>query len=155
MRPDGRDTIGVRDHKTGRPRRPHSGEVAMVRLRLLNVHRHWQDWFGIALGVLIALSPWLAGQTDNPVVLWITIAAGLWVVQFAGLELFDLEISEEAWLLVCGLWLIASPFVLGYVDSGTLVYWHLVLGAAVVLLAALELWQDWKPGDKELVRHGL
>ena len=127
----------------------------MVRLRLFNVHRHWQDWFGIALGVLIALSPWLAGQTDSQVVIWITIAAGLWVIQFAGLELFDLERSEEAWLLVCGLALIASPFVLGYADSGTLVYWHVVLGAAVVLLAALELWQDWKLSEEELVvRHG-
>ena len=37
----------------------------MVHLRLLDVHRHWQDWLGIALGVLIALSPWLAEQTDN------------------------------------------------------------------------------------------
>jgi hypothetical protein len=126
----------------------------MVRLRLFNVHRHWQDWFGIALGVLIALSPWFAGQTDSQVVIWITIAAGLWVIQFAGLELFDLERSEEAWLLICGLWLIASPFVLGYADSGTLIYWHVALGIAVVLLAALELWQDWKLSDQELVRHG-
>jgi hypothetical protein len=126
----------------------------MVRLRLFNVHRHWQDCFGVALGVLIALSPWLAGQTDSQVVIWITIAAGLWVVQFAGLELFDLDRSEEAWLLVCGLWLIASPFVLGYADEGTLVYWHLGLGAAVVLLAALELWQDWQLSDQDLVRYG-
>ena len=126
----------------------------MVRLRLFNVHRHWQDCFGVALGVLIALSPWLAGQTDSQVVIWITIAAGLWVVQFAGLELFDLDRSEEAWLLVCGLWLTASPFVLGYADDGTLVYWHLGLGAAVVLLAALELWQDWQLSDQDLVRYG-
>ncbi len=124
-------------------------------VRLFDVHRRWQDWFGIALGVLIALSPWLGGPTDNQVVLWITIAAGIWVVQFAGLQLVDLERSEEAGLLVCGLWLIASPFALGYADSGTLVYWHVVLGAVVVLLAALELWQDWKLSDKELVRHGL
>ena len=70
------------------------------------------------------------------------------------LELFDLERSEEAWLLVCGLWLIVSPFVLGYADSGTLAYWHVALGIAVVLLAALELWQDWKLSEEELLRHG-
>ncbi len=46
-------------------------------VRLFDVHRRWQDWFGIALGVLIALSPWLGEPTDNQVVLWITIAAGI------------------------------------------------------------------------------
>ena len=127
----------------------------MVHLRVLTVHRRWQDWFGIALGALIALSPWLAGQTDDQTVLWVTIAAGLWVAQFAGLQMVDLERSEEIGLVICGLWLIASPFALGYADSGMLVVWHFVLGAAVVLLAALELWQDWNLSDRELVRHGL
>ena len=127
----------------------------MSGIRIFNVHRSWEDWVGIALGVVIGLSPWLAGQTINQVVIWITIAVGIWVVQFAGLQLVDLERSEEAGLMVCGLWLLASPFVLGYVDTGTLMYWHFVLGAVVVLLAVLELWQDWKLSDKELVQHGL
>jgi SPW repeat len=127
----------------------------VVHTQFSDVHRNWQDWFGIALGVLIALSPWLVGQMDNQVVMWITIAAGLWVVQFAALQLFDLERSEEAGLMICGLWLVTSPFVLGYADTGTLMYWHFALGAVVVLLAALELWQDWKLSDKELVQHGL
>jgi SPW repeat len=127
----------------------------MVALRGFTVHRNWQDWFGIALGALIALSPWLAGQTDNQVVLWVTIAVGIWVAQFAGLQLVDLERSEEIGLLICGVWLIASPFALGYADGGTLMILHFVLGAAVVLLAALDLWQDWNLSDKDLVRHGL
>jgi O-antigen/teichoic acid export membrane protein len=126
----------------------------VVRVRDLNIHRHWQDWFGIALGVMIALSPWLTGQTNSQLVVWVTIAAGTWVVQFAALQLFDLERSEEVGLLICGVWLVASPFVLGYADTGTLMNWHVVLGALVVLLAALELWQDRKLSDKELARHG-
>ena len=129
----------------------------MVHLRVFDVHHHrrWQDWFGITLGLLIALSPWLAAEADSQVVLWVTIAVGLWVMQFAGLQLVDLERSEEIGLMICGLWLIASPFALGYADSGTLMLWHFGLGAAVVLLAALELWQDWNLSDRELVRHGL
>ena len=129
----------------------------MVDLRVFDVHLHrrWQDWFGIALGALVVLSPWLAGQTDSQVVLWVTIAVGLWVMQFAGLQLVDLERSEEIGLIICGLWLIASPFALGYADAGSLMVWHFVLGAAVVVLAALELWQDWNRSDRELVRPGL
>ena len=127
----------------------------MESMRLFDIHRTWQDGFGIALGVLIGLSPWVAGQTDNQVVVWITIAVGIWVVQFAGLQLIDLERSQEAGLVVCGLGLIASPFAFGYTDTGTLMYWHFVLGTVVVLLAVLELWQDWNLTDKELVQHGL
>jgi hypothetical protein len=127
----------------------------MVDIRHFNTHRTWEDWFGIVLGVLIGLSPWLAGQTDNQVVMWISIAVGIWVVQFAGLQFVDLERSEEAGLMVCGLWLIASPFTFGYADTGTLMYWHFVLGTVVVLLAVLELWQDWELSDKELVQHRL
>ena len=127
----------------------------MVEMRLFDFHRTWEDWFGIVLGVLIGLSPWLTGQTDNQVVMWITIAVGIWVVQFAGLQIVDLERSEEAGLMICGLWLIASPFALGYAGSGTLMYWHFILGAVVLLLAVLELWQDWKLSDKELAEHGL
>jgi hypothetical protein len=119
------------------------------------IHRTWQDGFGITLGVLIGLSPWAAGQADSLVVVWITIAVGIWVMQFAGLQLIDLERSQEAGLMVCGLWLIASPFALGYTDTRTLMYWHFVLGTVVALLAATELWQDWKLTDKELVQHGL
>jgi len=48
---------------------------------------------------------------------------------------------EETIETLCGVWLIASPFVFGY--SGTLRSWHIALGVLVVLLAVLELWQDW------------
>jgi hypothetical protein len=51
------------------------------------------------------------------------------------------------------LWLIASPFIFGYADAGTLRYWHFILGIAVVLLAVLELRQDWKLSNAELGRH--
>jgi O-antigen/teichoic acid export membrane protein len=127
----------------------------MARVRVLKTHRRWQDWFGIALGVLIALSPLLVGEIDNQVVLWVTIVVGVWVTQFAGLQLVDLERSEEIGLLICGLWLVVSPFALGYADGGTLMVWHFALGAAVVLLALLALWQDWKLNDQELLQHGL
>ena len=53
------------------------------------------------------------------------------------------EFAEAA----LGQWLIASPFAIGYAGAGTLRYWHFGLGAAVTLLALLELVQDWRQGD--------
>jgi hypothetical protein len=47
-----------------------------------------------------------------------------------------------------------SPYIFGCAGTGVLQYWHFGLGAVVVLLAAVELWQDWKLSDKQLAEHG-
>jgi len=60
---------------------------------------------------------------------------------------------EEGLETAFGLGLIASPFIVGYADAGTLRYWHFFLGTAVVLIAVLELWQDWRLSDAELAHQ--
>jgi SPW repeat len=126
----------------------------MAVIRLFNIHRTWEDWLGMLLGVLIGLSPWLAGQQDNQLVMWNAVIVGALVIGLAALELASLQRWEEAGAIACGLWLIASPFVFGYAEAGALRYWHFGLGTAVALLAVLELWQDWRLSEKELAHHG-
>lgn len=117
----------------------------MSRVPFFNVHRSWEDWVGMLVGVLIGFSPWLAGQQDNPAVLGNALLVGLLVLGLAQLTYAGLTRWEQVGEIVCGLWLIASPFTFGYANSGVLRYWHFLLGAAVVLIAALELRQDWMP----------
>jgi hypothetical protein len=126
----------------------------MAGVRLFNVHRTWEDWLGIVIGVLIGLTPSITGQADNQSVVYNAALVGVLVLALAAFELVDLHRWEEAGEIVCGLWLIASPFTFGYAEAGMLRYWHFILGAVVVLLAVLELWQDWKLSDQELARHG-
>jgi hypothetical protein len=121
---------------------------------MFKVHRTWEDWIGMALGVLIGFSPWFTGQQGDAVVNWNAVIVGALVLALAALELAGLQRWEEVCEVVCGLWLIASPFLFGYTGTGTLAYWHFVLGVLVVLLAAWELWQDWKLSYKELASHG-
>jgi SPW repeat len=130
-------------------------EAAMAGIRIFNVHRAWEDWVGILLGVLIGLSPWLAGQEDQESVMWNAMLVGALVLFLAAVELVDLHRWEETGEIACGLWLIASPYIFGYAGTGTLLYWHFGLGAVVVLLAVMELWQDRMLSDKELARHGM
>jgi hypothetical protein len=52
-----------------------------------------------------------------------------------------------------GLWLIASPLIFGYSGDDMLRAWHVALGAIVVLLGALQLWQDWRLSDQDLANH--
>jgi len=126
----------------------------MAGIRLFKIHHTWEDWVGMALGVLIGLSPWLAEQQDSQVVMWNAVIVGALVIALSALELTGLRRWEEVSEIACGLWLIASPFTFGYAEAGALMYWHFVFGAVVVLLAALELWQDWKLSDMDLTAHG-
>jgi hypothetical protein len=54
----------------------------------------------------------------------------------------SLQRWEEILELACGGWIIASPLVFQY--SGDLSIIHMILGAAVMVLALFELWQDRK-----------
>jgi SPW repeat len=127
----------------------------MATIRLLKVHRTWEDWLGIGIGLLIGLAPLIAGQADSPMVVYNAALVGVLVLALAAFEMVGVQRWEEGAEIACGLWLIASPFVFDYAAAGALRYWHFVLGAIVVVLATFELWQDWKLSDSELAHHGL
>lgn len=122
--------------------------------RFFKTHRSWEDWFGMLVGVLTGISPWLAEQQTDPAVMWNAVLVGALVLVLAQLEYVSLQRWEETGEIVLGLWLIASPFTFGYAEAGPLRYWHFILGAIVALLATWELWQDWRLSDRELARHG-
>jgi hypothetical protein len=125
----------------------------MAGIRLFNVHYAWEDCLSMALGALIVLTSWLIGDGGSQIVAVNTVMVGILVLALGASEFVDLRRWEESLETACGLWLIASPFIFGYADAGTLRYWHFVLGAAIVLLAMLELRQDWELSDAEIARH--
>ncbi len=126
----------------------------MARASFLKKHRTWEDYAGVGLGILIGLSPWIAGQTADQGVMFIAMALGLLLMTLAQLELLGSSRWGEVAELACGLALIALPFLAGYAATGQLRYWHFALGAIVALLALLELWQDWSLSDEDLAKHG-
>src|ERR1700709_1942926 len=108
----------------------------MSDFRFLSTHRTWEDWCGMLLGVLIAFT------------------IGILVFGLAQLEYIALQRWEEVAEIVLGLWLIASPYIFGYSGDGLLRLWHSSLGGVVVLLGALQLWQDWDRNDQDMLEHG-
>jgi hypothetical protein len=128
-------------------------EVIMTGIRIFNIHYLWEDCVSMVLGALIALTSWVVGDTGSQTIAANAVIVGILVLALGASEFLDLRRWEEGLETACGLWLIASPFIFGYADAGTLRYWHFVLGAAVVLLAVLELRQDWKLSRAELSDH--
>jgi hypothetical protein len=125
----------------------------MAGIRLFNVHYVWEDCVSMGLGALIVLTSWMADDAVSQTAAANATIVGILVLALGASEVVDLRRWEEGLEAACGLWLIASPFFFGYADAGTLRYWHFILGIAVVLLAALELRQDWKLSDAELGHH--
>jgi hypothetical protein len=103
----------------------------------------WQDVACMGLGVLILLSPWIVHDEPAGIVKLNAAIVGLLVLLVSEVELSGHTVREEAVNAAAGLWLMASPFVLGC--STELTIWHLALGALVALFAAVEFWQERKP----------
>lgn len=111
--------------------------------QFLKPHRTWEDGVGLFLGLMIGLTPWLYDEASVPAVVLNSAVTGLAVLVLAQLEIVRLRRWHEIAQLGCGAWLVASPFVLDYHHQEHLRIWHWALGGIVLVLAALELWQDW------------
>lgn len=96
------------------------------------------DVANLILGAILFVSPWIFGfpagaPTQNAFVAGIVIA----VISLAALAAFAVW---EEWLnLIVGLWVLVSPWVLGFA-GGTAMNAHVIIGAIVAILAAIELW---------------
>ena len=126
----------------------------MARDQILRVHRSWEDWACLALGVLVLFSPWITDQSSHYSAVMSATFSGILLILLAGLEMMRLFRWHEVVSLLVGAWLFVSPFALGYATVTPLATWHLVLGAIIALLAALEIWQDWGLSDDDLAAHG-
>ena len=107
----------------------------------------WQDGAGFSLGLWLAISPWVIGFSDEQAA---TANAAVVGIALAVVSLLEVGISEVAdgWLNVAsGLWLVASPIVLGFGASAPAAINAVVIGVLVTLSAA------WAMSlDKEIAR---
>jgi hypothetical protein len=96
------------------------------------------DVANLVLGAILFFSPWIFAfpsgvQSQNAFISGIVIA----VLSIAALAAFAIW---EEWLnLIVGLWVVISPWVLGFQGS-TAMNVHLIIGIIVAVLAAIELW---------------
>jgi hypothetical protein len=96
----------------------------------------WQDWASFALGLWLALSPWVLGYshleaaTANAAVMGLALALG------SHFEVSLDETSAEWFNVAAGLWLVLAPFLLGYSGQVEVTVNSIVVGTAVAALAS-------------------
>jgi hypothetical protein len=96
------------------------------------------DVANLMLGAILFVSPWMLGfssgaASQNAFVSGIIIAA----ISIAALAAFAVW---EEWLnLIMGIWVLVSPWVLGFTAT-TAMRVHIVVGIVVAVLAGVEIW---------------
>ena len=96
------------------------------------------DIYKLLLALFLFVTPWLFAYANEEVKidLWVSSAA-IVVLSFAALIAFS---YLEEWLnFLIGLWLVVSPWVLGFAHTRAMHY-SIGIGAVVAFLAALEMW---------------
>ena len=103
----------------------------------------WQGWVSFALGLWLAMSPWICGYADDE-----RLATGN--AAFIGIALalgshFEVALDADfaEWLnLAAGTWLAAAPFFLGFATAVVPAINSIAVGTLVMALAASALSLD-------------
>lgn len=106
-------------------------------------NQNTRDWINLALGVWLFFSPWsftnhLSTETATYASwnLWIVGAA---VAISAGIALRDFKPWEEWVNLALGIWVLLSPWMLGYARQTNLMWNSIIIGAAIAIISGLSL----------------
>lgn len=104
--------------------------------------KHWQDPANALLGVWLVLSPWILGFQGNLTAMTNAVIVGVLLVAAALGAIFLPRAWEEWTECVLGLWLVASPWLLGFRPLQVARVDALVTGAVVIVLALWVLMTD-------------
>lgn len=99
------------------------------------VHQ-WRDSASFVLGVWLLASPYALGFTDVTWAAWNAIALGAIIAVSALAALVAFHEWEEWVSGILGLWLIASPWVLGFSTLALATWNHVIVGLLVTAMAA-------------------
>ena len=96
------------------------------------------DLYILGLSLFLLVSPWIFrfGTPDARVDIW-TVSAAIAVLP--SMALLSFAAWEARSNLLLGVWLIVSPWLLGFAHTRAM-HFSIGVGAAIAFLAALELW---------------
>lgn len=106
----------------------------------------WRDVVNLVLGAWLVLSPVIVGFSAAPAATWNSVILGVVVAIAAVAALARFHVVEEWVNTVFGVWLIISPFLLGYTAIAAATWNHVIVGVVVAVLA---LWSIRSSGQRQ------
>ena len=108
--------------------------------------RRWQDWVSFALGLWLAVSPWLLDYAAHDAATADAALAGL-ALALASHFGFTIDHLSTEWLTMgIGLWLLCAPFLLGFAANPLAAFNAVAVGALIAALSASALELDREIG---------
>ena len=113
--------------------------------------KHWQDVLNLILGVWMLVSPWALAHQATTRPTWNAVILGVLIGLVALYAMFQVFAWQEWVNAVFGVWLILSPWLLGFSDLFAAMLNAVIVGAAVLILAVWALGTDkdiggwWSP----------
>lgn len=104
-------------------------------------HKHPQDIANIVLAAVLFISPWVLAFSAEQSASWNAwiSAAVIAVLAIGALSFFQ---EWEEWLnLIAGIWVVVSPWILGFAAITNAMWTHVVIGLLVAAAAAWEIWE--------------
>jgi hypothetical protein len=114
--------------------------------------KHWQDAVNVILGIWLVVSPWALGFAGEKVALANAVVVGLLLIAAALGAILVPRAWEEWTEAVLGLWLIVSPWLLGFAALVAARNDAVVIGIVTLALALWTLGVDkeylaaWRKG---------
>lgn len=101
--------------------------------------KHWQDPVNALLGAWLVVSPWVLGYQAETAAMANAVVIGL-ALAAASLGAIFVPRAWEAWTeAILGLWLVASPWLLGFSGLDAAMATAAISGVVVLALALWEL----------------
>lgn len=104
--------------------------------------KHWQDPINIVIAIWLIASPWVIGYVDYTAATANSVAVGTLLAAAALGAIFVPRAWEEWTEVLLGLWMILSPWVLGFAAAGAATANAVVSGLVVIALALWVLATD-------------
>lgn len=102
-------------------------------------NQRWQDWVTALAGLWLLASPFLLPAMGSAALtglaFWNQIIFGIAILALGLAALYAYRVWEEPVDAILGLWVIVSPWVLGFGDVTAFAYTNVVAGLVVLVFA--------------------
>ena len=109
--------------------------------------KRWQDWANQVLGSWLFLSPWVL-EYSGTTAAWNAYVLGGAIVLFAVIASYMPKAWEEMINTLLGVWLVLSPFILGFAEPKRIALHTVLIG---ILVTAFAVWA--MASDKRLYKR--
>src|SRR6202012_4206234 len=112
------------------------------------------DIYNLAIAIVLFMSPWLFRLTNETARMDFWICSAI-IVALSTAAIFAYANWEEWMNFLFGIWLIASPWILGFSQTRAM-HFAVGIGLVVMFMAVLELWLQYEsrhPFDQATPKH--